>query len=182
MWSVPVDLGPPCWLIRPGVLRSMVQKDLDRHPVTETTAIGRTGFGPQFTDGNQTWPGPGNNSFNEFAMTRAYLDFRFSPVDDFTMRIVPDMYAMVNTGTTRTASSTSKSSGGNHHYHLDQGHRELRRPCRPQHRICPDRRRQHGSPLEIRVPQGRVAHRAEDPDLNPKGEPTSALTFVSSSA
>jgi hypothetical protein len=27
-----------------------------------------------------------------------------------------------------------------------------------------------------------AAHRAEDPDLNPKGEPTSALTFVSSIA
>jgi hypothetical protein len=67
-----------------------------------------TGFGPQFTDGNQMWPGPGNNSFNEFAITRAYLDTKFTPTDDISFRLTPDIYAMVNTGTT----CTTKSSGG----------------------------------------------------------------------
>jgi len=67
-----------------------------------------TGFGPQFMDANMQWPGPGNSSFNEFAINRTYLDLKFTPVDDISMRITPDMYAMVNTGTTCTASSTSK--------------------------------------------------------------------------
>ena len=41
-----------------------------------------TGFGPQFMDANMQWPGPGNNSFNEFAINRTYLDFKFTPIDD----------------------------------------------------------------------------------------------------
>ena len=69
-----------------------------------------TGFGPQFMDANMQWPGPGNNSFSQFALNRTYLDFKFTPNDDFSMRVTPDMYAMINTGTTCTASS--KSSGG----------------------------------------------------------------------
>jgi len=68
-----------------------------------------TGFGPQFLDANMQWPGPGNNSFNQFALNRTYLDFKFTPNDDFSMRVTPDMYAMVNTGTTCTASSKSTS-------------------------------------------------------------------------
>jgi hypothetical protein len=66
-----------------------------------------TGFGPQFQDGAMNWPGPGNNSFNEFSITRAYLDFKFTPNDDFSMRVTPDLYVMVNTGTTCTTTSTS---------------------------------------------------------------------------
>jgi hypothetical protein len=66
-----------------------------------------TGFGPQFTDGTMNWPGPGNNSFNTFSISRAYLDFKFTPVDDFSVRVTPDLYMMVNTGTTCTATSTS---------------------------------------------------------------------------
>ena len=45
-----------------------------------------TGFGPQFMDANMQWPGPGNNSFNEFAINRTYLDFKFTPIDDVSMR------------------------------------------------------------------------------------------------
>ncbi len=69
-----------------------------------------TGFGPQFMDANMQWPGPGNNSFNQFALNRTYLDFKFTPNDDFSMRVTPDMYAMINTGTTCTASSKSTST------------------------------------------------------------------------
>jgi hypothetical protein len=73
-----------------------------------------TGFGPQFQDGNMNWPGPGNNSFSSFSITRAYLDFKFTPNDDFSMRVTPDLYMMVNTGTkcTATSKSTSTSTGG----------------------------------------------------------------------
>src|SRR5271166_139672 len=68
-----------------------------------------TGFGPQFEE-NQNWPGPGNNSFNSFNITRAYLDFKFTPNDDISVRVTPDIYTSINTGTTCT--TTSKSSGG----------------------------------------------------------------------
>ncbi len=68
-----------------------------------------TGFGPQFVE-DQNWPGPGNNSFNSFNISRAYLDFKFTPNDDFSMRVVPDVYMSINTGTTCT--TASKSSGG----------------------------------------------------------------------
>jgi len=67
-----------------------------------------TGFGPQFMDANQQWPGPGNSTFNEFAINRTYIDLKFTPVDDVSMRITPDMYAMVNTGAKCTATSPVK--------------------------------------------------------------------------
>jgi hypothetical protein len=56
-----------------------------------------TGFGPQFMDANMNWPGPGNNSFSQFAINRTYLDFKFSPTDDISMRITPDMYTTIGT-------------------------------------------------------------------------------------
>ncbi len=71
-----------------------------------------TGFGPQFMDANMQWPGPGNNSFNQFAINRTYLDFKFTPTDDFSMRITPDMYMILNTGSKCTVKSTSTSTGG----------------------------------------------------------------------
>jgi len=63
------------------------------------------GFGPQFLT-QQNWPGPGNNSFSAFNITRAYLDFKFTPVDDVSARVTPNIYASVNTGTTCTTTST----------------------------------------------------------------------------
>jgi hypothetical protein len=58
-----------------------------------------TGFGPQFLDANMNWPGPGNNSFSQFAINRTYLDFKFTPLDDISMRITPDMYTTIGTAT-----------------------------------------------------------------------------------
>ncbi|MGC1192850.1 hypothetical protein [Candidatus Binatus sp.] len=66
-----------------------------------------TGFGPQFLT-QQVWPGPGNNSFNSFDITRTYLDFKFTPVDDVSLRVTPNMYLIENTG----SKCTAKSSGG----------------------------------------------------------------------
>jgi hypothetical protein len=68
-----------------------------------------TGFGPQFLT-QQVWPGPGNNGFNSFDITRSYLDFKFTPIDDFSARVTPNMYLMINTGTTCTATSTSTTT------------------------------------------------------------------------
>jgi len=53
-----------------------------------------TGFGPQFlTQINP--PGPGNNAYNSFDITRTYLNFLFSPTDDWTARITPNIYREV---------------------------------------------------------------------------------------
>ena len=65
-----------------------------------------TGFGPQFLT-QQVWPGPGNNSFNSFDITRTYLDFKFTPTEDVSARVTPNMYLIINTGSKCTATSTS---------------------------------------------------------------------------
>jgi hypothetical protein len=54
----------------------------------------QTGFGPQFlTQINQ--PGPGNDTFNSFDVTRTYLNFFFMPNDRITLRITPNIYRQV---------------------------------------------------------------------------------------
>ena len=67
-----------------------------------------TGFGPQFMDANQSWPGPGNNSFSQFAINRTYIDLKFTPTDDVSMRVTPDLYTTFGTA---TADSVGKSTG-----------------------------------------------------------------------
>lgn len=57
-----------------------------------------TGFGPQnLTQFNA--PGPGNNYWNSFDITRTYINFLFSPTDDWTLRITPNMYRTTGTAT-----------------------------------------------------------------------------------
>ncbi len=60
---------------------------------TQTTATIRTPDLARSSWTQQVWPGPGNNSFNLFDITRAYLDFKFTPVDDVSLRVTPNMYA-----------------------------------------------------------------------------------------
>ena len=79
-----------------------------------------TGFGPQFLT-QQNWPGPGNNSFSAFNITRAYLDFKFTPVDDISVRVTPNVYAAVGGATADTvgkSSSYASSLDGNLNYRL----------------------------------------------------------------
>jgi hypothetical protein len=54
------------------------------------------GWGPQFLT-QETWPGEGNNGFNSFDITRAYLDFKFTPVDDISARVTPNIYETIGT-------------------------------------------------------------------------------------
>ena len=79
-----------------------------------------TGFGPQNL--TQTfWPGPGNNSFNSFDITRAYLDFKFTPDDNFMMRVTPNVYASIGTPSPDSLSKTSgvaQQDDGNLGYRL----------------------------------------------------------------
>ncbi len=51
----------------------------------------KTGFGPQFTT-QTNFPGPGNDNFSSFDITRTYLNFIFSPNDRITFRLTPNMY------------------------------------------------------------------------------------------
>jgi hypothetical protein len=78
------------------------------------------GFGPQFLT-QQNWPGPGNNSFSSFNITRAYLDFKFTPVDDISARVTPNVYAAVGTAGGDTVGKNSgyaSSLDGNLNYRL----------------------------------------------------------------
>jgi len=78
------------------------------------------GFGPQFLT-QQNWPGPGNNSFSSFNITRAYLDFKFTPVDDISARVTPNVYAAVGTASGDTVGKNSgyaSSLDGNLNYRL----------------------------------------------------------------
>lgn len=50
-----------------------------------------TGFGPQFTD-NLNPPGPYNNMFNSFDISRVYLNTYFTPTDNWTFRFTPELY------------------------------------------------------------------------------------------
>jgi hypothetical protein len=54
----------------------------------------KTGFGPQFlTQINQ--PGPGNNSYNTFELSRAYINLFYSPNDAVTFRLTPNLYRQI---------------------------------------------------------------------------------------
>lgn len=65
-----------------------------------------TGYGPQFfTQVNP--PGPGNNLYNSFDVSRAYLNFIFKPDENFTFRVTPNIYRAVGSA---SAVSNSKSS------------------------------------------------------------------------
>ena len=65
-----------------------------------------TTFQPQeLTELNN--PGMGNNLFNTFDVTRAYLNFYFFPTDDWTARVTPNVFRQF------IASSTSDSVGSN---------------------------------------------------------------------
>jgi hypothetical protein len=49
------------------------------------------GWGPQTLE-NINPPGPGNSLYNSFDLTRGYLNLFFSPTDDFTLRVTPEIY------------------------------------------------------------------------------------------
>jgi hypothetical protein len=50
-----------------------------------------TGFGPQFTE-NLNPPGPYNNTFNSFDISRVYLNTYFTPAENWTFRFTPELY------------------------------------------------------------------------------------------
>jgi hypothetical protein len=54
----------------------------------------KTGFGPQFLSQINP-PGPGNNGYNTFEITRAYINLFYSPSDAVTFRVTPDLYRQI---------------------------------------------------------------------------------------
>ena len=65
-----------------------------------------TGFGPQeLTQINS--PGPGNNSFSSFDISRAYLNFFFFPADGWTLRVTPNIYRANGTAPADKVGSSS---------------------------------------------------------------------------
>jgi hypothetical protein len=68
-----------------------------------------TGWGPQYLE-NVNPPGPGNNLYNSFDITRAYLNFYFNPTSDWQLRITPDVYRTQGTATPTSTSRTTQVS------------------------------------------------------------------------
>lgn len=90
-----------------------------------------TGFGPQFlTQINQ--PGPGNADFNSFDVTRAYLNFFYTPIDAITLRITPNVYRQINTSGGAQANGKGAAFGasdnGNLGYRLKYAYVEFNHP------------------------------------------------------
>jgi hypothetical protein len=51
-----------------------------------------TGYAPAFQDTPTTQLGPGNSGLNVFELTRAYINFFYTPSDHVTLRVTPDIY------------------------------------------------------------------------------------------
>lgn len=65
-----------------------------------------TGFQPQeLTQINN--PGPGNNNYNSFDITRTYLNFYFFPTKDWTLRLTPNMYRTIGCPTSSASCNTN---------------------------------------------------------------------------
>jgi len=83
-----------------------------------------TGFQPQeLTQINN--PGPQNNIFNSFDITRTYLNFYFFPTDGLTVRITPNIYRAVGGSTNQTighGTQFSSNLDGNLNFRLKYGY------------------------------------------------------------
>ncbi len=53
-----------------------------------------SGFGPQFVT-QTNYPGPGNDNYNSFDITRTYLNFVYSPTDWVSFRATPNVYRQI---------------------------------------------------------------------------------------
>jgi hypothetical protein len=71
------------------------------------SAYYQTGFGPAFLDTPNNYPGPGNDGYNSFDVTRTYVNFLFSPTDWVTFRITPDIFRNIGSPSADALSGTS---------------------------------------------------------------------------
>lgn len=87
----------------------------------------KTGFGPQFLT-QETPPGPGNDGFNSFDLTRAYINLWWKPTDRFTIRVTPNVFREVDTSSTVNTSKSSQVAtnvNGNLTYRLKYGYLQV---------------------------------------------------------
>ena len=68
-----------------------------------------TGFQPQEMT-QLTNPGPGNNKYNSFDITRTYLNFFFFPTKDWTLRLTPNMYKTIGSSNVKIGQTTGFGS------------------------------------------------------------------------
>jgi hypothetical protein len=68
-----------------------------------------TGFQPAEQE-NLTNPGPGNNKYNSFDITRTYLNFFFFPTKDWTARVTPDMFKTIGSSNVKIGQVTGFGS------------------------------------------------------------------------
>jgi len=68
-----------------------------------------TGFQPQELT-QLTNPGPGNNNYNSFDITRTYLNFFFFPTKDWTLRLTPNMYKTIGSSNVKIGQVTGFGS------------------------------------------------------------------------
>lgn len=88
-----------------------------------------TTFQPQELDSINT-PGPQNNLFNSFDITRAYLNFFFFPTEGLTFRITPDVYRAIGNGTNPAigrATTFASNLDGSLDYRLKYGYLDYNR-------------------------------------------------------
>jgi hypothetical protein len=68
-----------------------------------------TGFQPQeLTQINN--PGPWNNNYNSFDITRTYLNFYFFPTKDWTLRLTPNIYKTIGSSNDKIGANTGFGS------------------------------------------------------------------------
>jgi len=68
-----------------------------------------TGFQPQEMT-QLTNPGPGNNNYNSFDITRTYLNFFFFPCPEWELRITPNMYKTIGSSNVKDGQTTGFGS------------------------------------------------------------------------
>jgi len=68
-----------------------------------------TGFQPQELT-QITNPGPWNNNYNSFDITRTYLNFYFFPTKDWTLRLTPNMYKTIGSSNDKIGANTGFGS------------------------------------------------------------------------
>jgi hypothetical protein len=68
-----------------------------------------TGFQPQEMT-QLTNPGPGNNNYNSFDITRTYLNFFFFPTKDWTLRLTPNIYKTIGSSNIKDGQTTGFGS------------------------------------------------------------------------
>jgi hypothetical protein len=68
-----------------------------------------TGFQPQEMT-QLTNPGPYNNNYNSFDITRTYLNFYFFPTKDWTVRLTPNMYKTIGSANDKVGQNTGFGS------------------------------------------------------------------------